>query len=738
MAENRYALTYAGESGNTTGGLTLPDNLGKPLQDLNLTLALASVDIRLLTQEQIKLRELLVSQRSLFKVVAAAPAANSEPKSKLKAEVEQRSPPKAMQATMAQQTSLSELNRVLKLDKDQLEALSQETLRMASEKQVAPSGATGVDLLQVQLAAAKSGVGEGLQPELKVAALTDFARDAAINASAFGIDVKTASEMMLAWQSAMNLDRGKSQTLADATNYLGHSTLDATSADIGSVVQNVGEKAVAGGLTPEQVAALAAAFLNSGVDKSAAGAGLNSLMTVLAKADTATDEQRTAWASLGNGLGPEAVATGMKTDASATIIKVMEALKDKKPEEKDALTKTLFSGNDAILKLLKKPEDVTKAFSLLTVPNPEAPSKLDYAGSVAKDAEQLGGTSQGRVNALDASVTRLSTAAGGALTNAFDVVVVSLDAVASGMARFAEEQPRATAALLMLGGVIALSRGAQIKAATTSIIRGAATKLLTTAGAGPLIDVLDQPASAGDTGKPDKPDKPDKPEKTDKPEKNGKPKKRRNPAKPKASVNPPSVEPLPPEQPRPTLRSRFTDAKSLAKGFSKTNALLTVAAAAPDVLKGLEEGDNKLVGGALGSAGGSLAGGYAGAVTGAMIGSFIPVIGTAIGGVVGGIVGSTMGSMGGSWLGEKLAPASDKLAPPADVAKELPSAQTQNQQVSFSPLIQVTCPAPDTAEQIRTIIGQQLSGQFHGQFLPLLTNNPLATRRDAALTDGAA
>jgi TP901 family phage tail tape measure protein len=726
MAENRYALTYAGESSNATGGLTLPDNLGKPLQDLNVTLALASVDIRLLTQEQIKLRELLVSQQSLFKVVAAAPAANSESKSKLKAEVEQRSPPKAMQATMAQQTSLSELNRVLKLDKDQLQALSQETLRMASEKQVAPSGATGVDLLQVQLAAAKSGVGEGLQPELKVAALTDFARDAAINASAFGVDVKTASEMMLAWQSAMNLDRGKSQTLADATNYLGHSTLDATSADIGSVVQNVGEKAVAGGLTPEQVAALAAAFLNSGVDKSAAGAGLNSLMTVLAKADTTTDEQRTAWASLGHGLGPEAVATGMKTDASATIIKVMEALKDKKPEEKEALTKTLFSGNDAILKLLKKPEDVTKAFSLLTVPNPEAPSKLDYAGSVAKDAEQLGGTSQGRVNSLDASVTRLSTAAGGALTNAFDGVVVSLDAVASGMARFAEEQPRATAALLMLGGVIALSRGAQIKAATASVIRGTATKLLTTAGAGPLIDVLDRSADADDTDKPDKS------------RKSGKSGKRRKPANSKAPVKRSSVAPRTPAQPRPTLRSRLTDAKTLAKGFSKTNALLTVATAAPDVIKGLQEGDNKLVGGALGSAGGSLAGGYAGAVAGAMIGSFIPVIGTAIGGVVGGIVGSTMGSMGGSWLGEKLAPASDKLAPPAEVAKDLPSAQTQNQQVSFSPLIQVTCPAPDTAEQIRTIIGQQLSGQFHGQFLPLLTNNPLATRRDAALTDGAA
>jgi phage tail tape-measure protein len=278
----------------------------------------------------------------------------------------------------------------------------------------------------------------------------------------------------------------------------------------------------------------------------------------------------------------------------------------------------------------------------------------------------------------------------------------------------------------MLGGVIALSRGAQIKAATTSIIRGAATKLLTTAGAGPLIDVLDRSADADDTDKPDKS------------RKSGKSGKRRKPANSKAPVKRSSVAPRTPAQPRPTLRSRLTDAKTLAKGFSKTNALLTVATAAPDVIKGLQEGDNKLVGGALGSAGGSLAGGYAGAVAGAMIGSFIPVIGTAIGGVVGGIVGSTMGSMGGSWLGEKLAPASDKLAPPAEVAKDLPSAQTQNQQVSFSPLIQVTCPAPDTAEQIRTIIGQQLSGQFHGQFLPLLTNNPLATRRDAALTDGVA
>lgn len=110
----------------------------------------------------------------------------------------------------------------------------------------------------------------------------------------------------------------------------------------------------------------------------------------------------------------------------------------------------------------------------------------------------------------------------------------------------------------------------------------------------------------------------------------------------------------------------------------------------------------------------------------------------ALGGLIGGLVGGWLGAEGGGFLGEKLmSSAPDKLAPPAEVAKDLAGAQTQNQQVSFAPTIQVTCPAPDTAQQIHSIIEQQLSGQFHGPFMSLLTTNPLGTRRDAALTDGA-
>jgi len=158
-----------------------------------------------------------------------------------------------------------------------------------------------------------------------------------------------------------------------------------------------------------------------------------------------------------------------------------------------------------------------------------------------------------------------------------------------------------------------------------------------------------------------------------------------------------------------------------------------------DVVNGLLDADGKQTARGAGGLVGGVAGNYLGARVGAFLGAFAGPAGALVGGGVGGAAGTYYGNQWGSALGEKLAtPAPNQLAPPAEVAKELPSAQTQNQQVTFSPLIQVTCPAPDTAEQIRTIIGQQLSGQFHGQFLPLLTNNPLATRRDAALTDGVA
>ncbi|MBH3405621.1 phage tail tape measure protein [Pseudomonas glycinae] len=730
MAESKFALTYANERGNAASGLAVPDGFGKPLQDLNLTIALASVDIRLLTQEQIKLRELLVSQQSLFKVVTAPPAANSEPKSKLKAEIEQRPPPKRLQSAMANETALVELNQVLHLSTKSLQALSEKNLEIASDKRVAPSGATGADLLQVQLAGLRSGISDGLKGEQKTQALQDFSRDAAINASAFKMDVKAAGEMLSGWRTALKLDQVQSQDLADATNYLGNSGLNVKAADIGSVVQSAGEDAKAAGMTPEQVAALAAAFLNSGADKTDAGAALKSFTTVLGKGESASSAQRSAWADIG--LNPESLAHGMSGNAPETIQLVLEQLKQQPEEKQASLTKTLFGNNDAILELLKKPEDVQTAFKLVA-------DKSLYAGSTGKTAEAYGNTSQGRWNALDASLNRLSTAVGNALAPVTDGFAIGLTAVVNGLSAAAETFPFVTAALTLLGVAATPFVAGALKTGVSAVLDAVSTRLLRLAAARLPSEIGDMITGDDDNGGGRK--------KKRSARKSGQGKQAKASAK-GARPRTPAV--------RQSLGSRLRGAamkvmpsikrasarvlpavrsfgpkvmpmlSRMAPLVGRVAAPVVLAHAAYTGLKGLREGDEK----AVGSAKAELAGAAIGAVIGGVV---FPGLGIGI--------GSALGGMAGSWIGDLLAdPPADKLAAPGDVAKNLVNAptQSQNQQVTFSPLIQVTCPAPDTAEQIRTIIGQQLSGQFHGQFLPLLTNNPLATRRDAALTDGVA
>lgn len=749
MAESKYALTYAGESGNATDGFSLPDNLGKPLQDLNVTLALASVDIRLLTQEQIRLRELLASQQSLFKA-GAAPVATSEPKSKLNAGIEQRPPPKLMQPAMANETALVELNQLLKMSNDQLQTHSQSTLELASEKQVAASGATNADLLQVQIAGARSGIADGAKGEQRANELKWFSRDAAINAAAFSLDVKTAGEMLAAWRSSLKLDRYQSQDLADATSYLGNSGLDAKAADIGSVVQRSGEAAITAGMTPEQAAAFAAALLNSGADKEGASAALKGITSLLAKGADVSTEQRTALSQLG--LNPESLAGEMRKDAPAAINSALAALNKQPLQERATLTKTLFGENDVrVLELLKKPEDVKNAFSQVADKRQYATSELGAdSGAAAKSAEVFGNTSQGRWNALDASLTRMTTAFGTALAPLADGAAVALTALANGVSTAAQAFPALTAGLVLLGAAALPFVGGALKTGVASVIDTVSAKLLRLATTRLPPDIAD--AIVGD-------------DVSDGGRKN-KRAGRRSPARTSARTTVPrasgssrlggltaKVAPLfddikmgfklftdglgnsemvsrlkgPVAKLMPLVES--VGAKVMPKIAQalpavKLGAPLAIAHAAYTGLKGWREGDDQAVKGAAGE--------LAGTAIGATIGTFIaPGIGTFLGG--------TLGAMLGSYVGEQWGkPAEDKLAPPAQVAKDLSNAQTQNQQITYAPSIQISGSEIASSEKVGAVISQVMQNHFSTQFMSTMSTNPLATRRDAALTDGVA
>ncbi|MCP1484007.1 TP901 family phage tail tape measure protein [Pseudomonas fluorescens] len=820
MADTSFSLMYAAQTAGAGSGLSAggsaTDSLVKPLSELKEALLTASLDIRSLVREQIKLGAVVLglnTSLASFKVpvVTAAPAAGGESKSKLKAEIEQRSPPAYLQSDMALETAMAQLRQVQGLSGD-LGTLSKANLKLATDKRVSGSGATVVDLVQVEVAAGRSGIGAGLKGADKEQVLLDFALDAAVNASAFGISLKSAGEMLSAWQVSMRLDQTQGQLLADATQHLGNSGLNTTAADIGSVVQQSGESAVAAGILPEQLAALSAALLNADVDKAGAGASVKSISAALAKGPQGSAAEQSAWKALG--LDPGKLTENVPDN----LVKALAALKQQPAEQQAALIKTLFSGDDGVRKLLAKPEDLQKAFSLvapaklegtsslvssqatqsslaspfkgeggvlqwmgkpgeaqtpLSLLKPNDPLTPAYSGAIERSAEPVGKDPQRSWNAFDASLNRLITALAPDATGTLD----SLTNMTNGVADMAEAHPKTSTALALAGvGLSAIVVAVMAKAFgnfTDKLLKGVASKL--PFGLGGLIADIEDPkakkTSAGNGAGHDCCCKPLGGGTGDrlKPRRSSiKPRVRREQtgqgAKSPRTVTPRppriSAPPAPPVLPRmsgsywPGTMTAFAGSSAvssapaapLSGSYARAGRLLArrapplrLLSAGYEMVNGVMSGDKR----AVVSSGASLAGSSVGAAVGAALGTLIlPGVGTMVGGWLGSMAGGAIGES----LGDKLGTQVDRLGSPAQVSKDLiaTSATSTNpaalastaasQPVTFNSTIHINGQDQGSAQALANLVVQTTMSQL-GQIMP---TNPLATRRDAALTDGVA
>lgn len=732
MAESKFSPMNAGASvGAGFGSITLSvatlnAGAGQLAVDqtsgLRQALLTASAKIVLLTTAIDALSVTLSALRALPQAASAGAKSessggqNTPEKSSAGAEL-----PETRKAAMAMDSAAATLASVARLSRDDGKDMALTSLKMASATLVAAGGTTGVELVRIETLAAKAGVGsEAVNDEDKKRELLTFASDAAITASAFKVTGLEAGEMSKVWRTSMKLSRDQALDLADAANHLGKMPGDAQAGDIGSVLQQSGEAAVSAGFQPEQAAALSAALLNSGLKKDDAGSALKNISDALAKGDQASGAEKSAWNQLG--LDPKAVAQAMRDPEhkglqKGAIISVLAALNNKSPEERSTLSRTLFTDSgSAALSLSGDLSKVNDAFLQVSDKSLYATSMLKEKGSVRESAMALANTQQGQLNIKNAREERLSVAQGNAL--APDVETPGESHSIDHLSELAETYPKTTG--------VALTAAAWIKPVFDFVLDAVVGELKDRVGKG----IVDKAAS-------------------------------RLPGRSRLAPSAAAAVTGVAETQGAALASRTANAGNGLKILEQTAraaaprlepvvaSIQPVSRAMPGPLKaligasivaeGIASGDKQQIGKGLGAASGAWAGAVAGSSIGATIGSVGLAPGIALGSLIGGLVGGWLGFEGGGFLGEKLmATAPDKLAPPAEVAKDLAGAQTQNQQVSFSPTIQVTCPAPDTAQQIHSIIEQQISGQFHGQFLPLLMGgNPLGTRRDAALTDGA-
>lgn len=688
--------------------------------NLALALADASLQIKHLADGQVKLVDTLeLFNVSLLKVIDArqAEAAGSAEGTKAAAASDKRTPSQALDAAM------TDLDQLLMFARHERKALREANLAMASEPVVAASGASAVDLAKVEYAAARSGIGSdrkdasgNIDPAGRQADLQQFTRDAAIMATAFKIDVKNAGEIMGGWRESMHLSRAQALDLADATNVLGTQvSLKAESADIGAIVQRQGAAAKVAGMSPEQAAAFSAALLSAGNSKAVAGAGLEKISTALAKGDNASAGQRSAWAELK--LDPKVLAAGMKQDAPQAVLTVLEALKSQPAERQAVLAAQLFDGNQTILSLVPVIDSVKQAFSLVAEKSTYATSALGDQGSVLRSAAVRADSTYARRQAYEASTKRLDTAADTALAPVVNTSLTAVTGLVSGVAWLAEGLPKATAAVVLAGAVLIPVVSGVFGAVKDKIFEKIAGKVL---GEGPAGGAKTTPPGS----------------------------KRKAPGNDKHNGNRPSASAS-------GISNKAAKVSKLAKGASLG---LVVAQAGALMTQGAMTGNlGKAVGTSVGSTGGGVAGGVVGDVAGmaigravgtlagAVIGSVVPGAGTVLGGVMGGVaggaigkvvggaVGTFVGSDVGAWLAEKVMGTGDRLPSPAEVSKNLNTPQADNRQINFAPQITITAPEQASHHQLAALVVQQIEAQF----TPLSMDNLLATRRGAALTDGA-
>ena len=732
MADDNYGLTFATvnqevQVPGTTATMRSPtlsargadlagsEPTSKPddvFAGLGLALADATAELRQLTAEQVQLRDVLGSIHTVLMSQQSLQQALNDRQAQMGGTVlgaEQKTPStrtatppyEPLQPAINLDAAMARLDLVVGLEGDQRKTLQVALEKMATEAKVAAGGTTAVELASIGYAGAKAGVGnDRLDAEGNIDQagrqndLMDFTRDTAVTATAFKMKPLDAADLLIGWRTSMSLNRAQTLDLADATSLL-DSRLAASAADIGSILGTYGTSAKGAGMAPEQAAAFSAALLNAGVNKADAGVAFEKITTTLALGDKASASQKAAFAQLQ--LDPKALAEKMKGDAPGAILELLEALKKQSPNEQSALSTTLFSVAQPVRQMLENTGDVQRAFALVAGKKDEK-DKKQYTGAVDQTALTLADTSQARWNIFGAQKDRLYSSAGDTVLPVFDYLVEKVGGAADGLSEVAEKAPALAGALILMaagmkGGKPLGALASQAATWTGPVMAGIRS------GLGSLS------ASAGALGT--------------------------------AALNRARFLVSAPG------RSLISQGARVGRVAGPLSMPLTMVEAGMKVVEGVAEGDTKKVAGGVGMAAGGLAGGYAGASIGATIGTFIlPGIGTLIGGALGGAIGSFYGSQEGEALGEKLAtPAPDRLAPPSEVSAGLSSVQTQNQQsqnVTYAPAFNFSGGDLVSAEKVTAMVAQVMQSHFTSDFTPLISTNPLATRRDAALSDGVA
>ncbi|NOH85543.1 phage tail tape measure protein [Vibrio sp. 03-59-1] len=354
------------------------------------------------------------------------------------------------------ESSFADVKKVVDMSPEEAAQLRSWSLRTSASKE--GGGLKANEINDMLAAGGQSGIQD-------VAELKSFVLDSAAMGVAFDMEAGQAGETLATFKAALGLDQEGAMGLASTANSLSNK-FNAKAGDIAGVMARQGASAKMAGFNVNESSALATSMLATGMNEESAATALKNISGRLTLGSAATNSQRGALSKIG--YNSEELASSMQTDASGTLMGVLDAIKDAPLEEQGALISQIFGeeAKGAISALAGNTELYQEA---LAVANQEQSTHID---GLQKEFASRISTTEGGISGFINKVTRLSVIFGNSLLPALNWVLEPLGNAAMLLGDFAEANEGVTSAVAIgVTGFVAL-KAALLAGKAASLIFG--------------------------------------------------------------------------------------------------------------------------------------------------------------------------------------------------------------------------------------------------------------------------
>ncbi|CAM3514468.1 phage tail tape measure protein [Arcobacter aquimarinus] len=304
------------------------------------------------------------------------------------------------------ESSMADVNKVVNFDSsDEAKAFEQSILKMTRS---IPINATG--LAEIVAAGGQLGITKDK--------LLDFTKTTAKMSTAFDMSTKEAGESSATLMNIFGLSLDGISSLGDALNHLSDKSASKAK-DLVDVLSRVGGTSKVFGISAEQTASLASAFLAMGKPAEVAGTAINAILQKLGTADKQGEKFQNALNQIG--LSSEELKENISNNAQGAIVDFLTRIKDVADDEKLGLLSDMFGQEyaDDVALLTVGLHNYTDAIEHLS-------DKTKYAGSMTREFDVRSKTTANSMTLFKNGIAEIGINIGSVLLPALNSILTPL------------------------------------------------------------------------------------------------------------------------------------------------------------------------------------------------------------------------------------------------------------------------------------------------------------------------